>query len=525
VTISPIKDGDGRLIGAATIAHDITQRKQMERDRLLMVAIVNASDDAILSKTLDGIIITWNRAAERMFGYTADEIIGKPKTVLFPPDRLQEEEVILHRVRLGILTDHFETVRLHKNGTPLDVSVTITPIKDGDGQIIGASTIARDISGRKRAEQALRESETRLQQAQHIAHIGSWEHDLATGRILWSEEMFRLYRFDPAEGMPTFDRVLSRFHPDDWVMMQPIIAAATASGERFEYDMRLRFEDGTLTWGHMIGTVERDEVGRAVRRFGTFMDITERKQMEQVLQQQSQELARSNADLEQFAYVASHDLQEPLRMIGSYLGLLDSEYKDRLGAEAHEYIAFAVDGAVRMQALVKDLLDYARIGAKPLMMEPTLLDPLLREVLTDLQLLIVETDAVITCDPLPTVSADASQLCLVLQNLIGNAIKFRGAEAPRVHLSAIAVDGEWRLSVQDNGIGMKAEHAERIFVIFQRLHTRTKYAGTGIGLSTCKRVIERHGGRIWVESEPGKGSTFCFTLPQVPAIVPMAQAA
>jgi signal transduction histidine kinase len=238
---------------------------------------------------------------------------------------------------------------------------------------------------------------------------------------------------------------------------------------------------------------------------------------EAILKRQSEELARSNTDLEQFAYVASHDLQEPLRMIASYLELLEMEYKDRLDAEAREYIAYAVDGAVRMKALINDLLDYSRIGTQAKPMEPTPVDALLREVLTDLQLRLAETGAVVASDPLPTVFGDGSQLRLVLQNLIGNAIKFRGEEAVRVHLSVTAVDGEWRFSVADNGIGIKTKHAERIFVIFQRLHNRSKYSGTGIGLATCKRVIERHGGRIWVESELGKGSTFFFTLPLAPA--------
>jgi PAS domain S-box-containing protein len=235
---------------------------------------------------------------------------------------------------------------------------------------------------------------------------------------------------------------------------------------------------------------------------------------EEILQRQSQELARSNTELEQFAYVASHDLQEPLRMIASYLELLDLEYGEHLNQEGREYVAYAVEGAVRMKCLINDLLTYSRVGTQGKPMQPTDVGHILEEVLADLQILVAETGAVINAGPLPVVMADATQLRLALQNLIGNAIKFRGTESPQVTISAEIAEGQWRFMVRDNGIGINPKHAERIFVIFQRLHNREKYPGTGIGLAVCKRVVERHGGRIWVESEPGKGAAFFFTLPQ-----------
>jgi len=225
------------------------------------------------------------------------------------------------------------------------------------------------------------------------------------------------------------------------------------------------------------------------------------------------ELARSNRDLEQFAYVASHDLQEPLRMVATYTQLLAERYQGRLDENADKYIHYAVDGALRMQKLVQDLLAFSRVGRQGLDLQSTDSDAVLQLALTNLQAAIQESGAVIEHIQLPVVIADSSQLAQVFQNLIGNAIKFRGSEPLRIRVSAEAKGKEWVFSVGDNGIGIAAEHADSVFVLFRRLHTRTEYPGNGIGLSICKKIVERHGGRIWVESEPGHGSTFRFTLP------------
>ena len=244
-------------------------------------------------------------------------------------------------------------------------------------------------------------------------------------------------------------------------------------------------------------------------------DITERKQVQKALEHHAAELERSNAELEQFAYVASHDLQEPLRMITSYSQLLERRYKDKLDGDALEFIDYVVDGAKRMQELINDLLAFSRVGTRGREFEPIDMEAVYNRVLGNLQVAVEEQRAEISHDPLPKVMADGLQLVQLLQNLIGNAIKFHADAPPKVHVSAEIQDQEALFCVRDEGIGFEPQYAERIFQVFQRLHGKRSYPGTGIGLAICKKIVERHGGRIWVETQPGKGSKFYFTLPLV----------
>jgi signal transduction histidine kinase len=246
---------------------------------------------------------------------------------------------------------------------------------------------------------------------------------------------------------------------------------------------------------------------------GSVRRAVREKELREENRQAQEDLARSNRDLEQFAYVASHDLQEPLRMVATYTQLLAERYRGKLDADADKYIHYAVDGALRMQKLVQDLLTFSRVGRQHVALQSTDCNIVLQTALLNLEAAIREGHAVVEHGQLPVVMADSSQLAQVFQNLIGNAVKFHGAESPLVRVNAEAQAKEWVFSVADNGIGIAPEQAENVFIIFRRLHTRAEYPGNGIGLSICKKIIEQHGGRIWFESEPGHGSSFRFTLP------------
>ena len=266
-----------------------------------------------------------------------------------------------------------------------------------------------------------------------------------------------------------------------------------------------------------------DEIGILAKNFNSMaakLEALEKENrevnnsLEKKVRLRTGEMESKNKELEQFAYVASHDLQEPLRMVASYLQLLQQRYGGKLDADAHEFIGFAIDGAKRMQALIDDLLTYSRVGSRAKPLEPTNCMAVMDSVLHSLRMAITESGTQIQCEALPVVMGDAGQLMQLFQNLIGNALKFRGNQTPCIQVRAEREDGFWRFEVQDNGIGIAPEYFDRIFVMFQRLHSRSKNPGTGIGLAICKKIVERHGGRIWVESEPGKGTIFKFTLPQ-----------
>ena len=289
-------------------------------------------------------------------------------------------------------------------------------------------------------------------------------------------------------------------------------AVKMLKGERsLGYEFRILTKRAVVKW--VTETVAPISFQRKRATLGNIIDITERKRAEEELKQMLEQIRHSNAELEQFAYVVSHDLQEPLRMVASYTQLLARRYRDKLDADANDFIAYAVDGAERMRVLLNDLLDYSRVGTRGKPFKPTDYEEVLHQAIANLKVAIEESRAVVTHDYLPTLIADEGQLVQLFQNLIGNAIKFCNQEPPRVHVSSETRANTWVFSIRDNGIGIDPQHAQRIFEMFKRLHTREEYPGTGMGLAICKKIVERHGGHIWVHSQPGEGSTFYFTIP------------
>jgi PAS domain S-box-containing protein len=680
--ISPMRDSRGVIIGASKIARDVTEAKRGERAALLLSAIVESSDDAIISKDLDGIITSWNKSAERLFGYSAEEAVGKPVTILIPEDRQAEEPNILARIRRGERLEHFETIRRRKDGALLNISLTISPIKDAQGRTIGASKIARDITEQKRNEVAfqalnrqltqelsamlrMQQLSTRLVRAgdfqellgeiieagmeitaadmghiqlvdagtlKVVAHRGFdtrfldffdnvhngeaacgtalsrgervivenvsespifgpaqraellaagaaavqstplisragrvlgifsthyrepgkpgdreirvldvlarqaadvIERYRAHAELLASESRFRQL----ADSMPQIvwtarpDGYIDYFnerwyefsgfprdifgdqswegilHPEDLQACRDSYDASIVSGN--PYTTECRFWDRHADhwrWFMIRALPVRDEAGAIVKWFGTSTDIDANKIVEE-------ELRRANSDLEQFAFSASHDLQEPLRNVKIYSELLSLRYGHKLDGQAVEFCNFVRQGASRMELLVRDLLAYTQVTKLDSPVEETDANESFEETLANLKLTIAESGATITREPLPRLRVHSVHLKQLFQNLISNAIKYRSPErAPIVHISASRQDGYWVFAVRDNGIGIDPQYKERIFGLFKRLHTGDQYSGTGIGLAICQRIVERYRGRIWVESEPGKGATFIFTV-------------
>ncbi len=372
--------------------------------------------------------------------------------------------------------------------------------------------IARLIESFFIQEKVLREEKKRAQQYLDIAKVIILVLDRAGRVVLINREGCNLlgYKEEEIIGKDWFDCFLPPLLRDKTKdVFRHLIVGDVAHFIDWENPIVTRTgEERIIRWRN---TVVRGELGEILGTLSSGEDITERKRAEAALQERTEELKRSNRELEHFAYIASHDLQEPLRMVGSYVSLLARRYRGKLDGDADEFINYAVDGVTRMQRLINDLLTYSRIGTRGKPLQPTDSEMVLRRVLMNLKISIEEKRASVTYDRLPVVIADERQLEQLLQNLISNAIKFSDSE-PKVHVGVRAQDGYWVFAVKDNGIGIEPQFSDKVFQIFQRGVSRDKYPGTGIGLAVCKRIVERHGGKIWFESEPGKGTTFFFTL-------------
>jgi PAS domain S-box-containing protein len=390
---------------------------------------------------------------------------------------------------------------------------------DPDGVYPGAKRtsqgVAHDITNRKLAEKALQESRQCFRSIVETIQDVFWIMDVDLRKTVYVSPAYeRIWGRSVEEAYANPRAFVDAIHPDD---REGVLAVfkLQQKGVPYEHEYRLIQPGGSIVWIWSRAFPIRDESGKVVLYTGVAQDITQRKQLELGLRIHCEKLARSNEELERFAYVAAHDLQEPLRMIASFTHLLSERYSGRLDETADRYINFAVDGAKRMQQSIADLLSYSRVNSKELKLSSVDCQAAVQEAVRSLQAAIEATNASVDWDPLPVLSVDQRQFTQLFQNLLGNGIKFtKKQQAPRIHISAEDSGAEWLFSVQDNGIGIEPRHAERVFQVFQRLHTKEEFPGTGIGLALCKTVVERHGGRIWMESEPGVGSTFRFTVPK-----------
>ncbi|HYF29603.1 MAG TPA: ATP-binding protein [Chitinophagaceae bacterium] len=356
----------------------------------------------------------------------------------------------------------------------------------------------------------LKAGDERLNEAQHIAKLGSWEWDIKRNKVFWSDEMFNIFEVKGMGFVPSFEAAIAFIHPDDIESANNVIAQSLQSTHPFSLEKRIITNKGQKLLFAQGKPIVNDR-GEVVKLVGIIQDITLRKKAEAELELKNKELEQKNKEMEQFAYVASHDLQEPLRTTSSFVELLHRQYKSKLDDKADKYLTYIKQSTERMKVLIHDLLDYSRIGRKQQITEVNC-NQIMEEIQADLGMVIQESNATIKTGKLPVMSGYRTEIKQLFQNLVVNAIKFRKKEvAPVVEITASDKEAYWEFHVKDNGIGIEQQHSERIFVIFQRLHTRAEYDGSGIGLAHCKKIAELHGGKIWIDSIPGNGSTFNFT--------------
>lgn len=451
-----------------------------------------------ITLTPDLLIREANLGASKLLGTDRTKLINKPLSTFVSPKC--HELLYLHFTRAGSEGKQQHAFKIRRDGDSEPWAQFETNRSEDPKN--GFRTIMTDVTERKRAEEALRKSEERFRalatSSDNIIYIMSPD---------WKEVRHIEYRdFIPDETSRSDLWIERSIHPDDRPSVLSAVNKAVREKTVFELEHRTKRPDGTWIWVRSKAVPILDDDGKVVEWFGTAEDISDRKRLEE-------EIKRSNAELQQFASTASHDLQEPLRMVSSYLTLLEKKNRGRLDERSLEYLDHAVDGATRMQEMIRDLLSYSRIGTSADKLGPVPMEEPLGMAMKNLSMEIREKRAQVTHGALPTINADLNQMVQLFQNLIGNGIKYHGPEPPMVHVDAVQQGRNWLFSVRDNGIGIPKEQTGRLFQMFVRLHTREEYNGTGIGLALAKRIVERHGGHIWVESEVGHGSTFFFELP------------
>jgi len=488
---------------------------QASHERLM--GIIGSATDAIITVDGDQRITLFNAAAERMFRCHAAEALGQPLN-RFIPQRFRE----IHRQHIRVFGEtgvstramgsHLPLAALRSDGIEFPVEATISQSVVGGQRLFTA--IVRDISERVRAEDARRESEGRLRAIVETAVDGIITID-EQGRVTsFNPAAVKLFGYAPEEVLGKNVNLLmpSPYHDEHDGYLSNHLITGVKKIIGIGREVTGRRKDGTVF--PMDLSVSETILGSRRIFTGIVRDISQRKAAEENMARQAEELARSNVELERFAYVASHDLQEPMRTVRSFAQLLQRRYGPTLTGDAQEYLRFLTDGVQRMHTLINDLLAYSRVHSQGAAFSPVDSNDVFARVLANLQASIRSHQGEVTVEKLPLVIADSTQLGQVFQNLLANALKFQGPQPPRIHVSAGETPNEWVFTVKDNGIGISPEYFERIFIIFQRLHTIEEYGGTGIGLAICKKIVERHSGRIWVNSELGKGSSFSFSIPK-----------
>lgn len=520
----PIKDKNGNVIAINVMVVETTEQKKAEKEK-----IKNEERFKIIGEILpygiwlcdnEGKTLYTSASFLDLLNMTMEEAKGFGWT-----KRLVAEDVEpmmkkwLHCLKTGEDWDHIHRIK-DRSGNIRSVLSRGRPMRDDDGKIYSWAGINLDITERVEAEEQIKQSKEALELSQEklkIAldngNIGIWEWDLVTGKVKWDERMERMFGLEPGTFGSTHEGFENYVHEEDLLHIEATIREALTEGKSFEAVYRTKPRGGKSNYISSKALITRDNDNKPVSVSGVCFDVTDMKEgAERSLIALNEALLRSNNDLQQFAYVASHDLQEPLRMITSFTQLLQKQYQDKLDQKANEYINFAVEGSKRMYEMINGLLAFSRVQTKGSDFRIINLEAVVQKVRDNLMLLVKETGAEIVHGRLPKITGDENQLIQLLQNLIENGIKFC-RKKPVIRITGKAKEGKHIITVHDNGIGIEPQYFDRVFRIFQRLHSGDVYKGTGIGLAISRRIVERHGGEIWVESVPGKGSSFSFSIP------------
>jgi PAS domain S-box-containing protein len=492
-----------------------------------LAAIVDSANDAVISKTLEGIITSWNPAAERIFGYAADEMVGQSILKLIPPERIHEEREILEKLKRGESVEHYETVRMRKSGARVEISVTVSPVRDSSGRIVGASKIARDITERKLARKQLDASLKEIGELKAALD----EHAIVAitdprGQITYVNEKFcAISKYSRAELIGQDHRIInSHHHPREFMRD---LWATIGQGMVWKGEIKNQAKDGSFYWVDTTIVPFLNADGKPYQYVAIRADITGRKLAEEELNRLNQELARrvrertaelesSNHELEAFCYSVSHDLRAPLRHIDGFAELLRESAGSGLSDKSRRYLDQITSSAKQMGRLIDDLLHFSRTGRAEIRRSPLNLLPLVDGVVRDLKTETAGRDIQWKLGSLPVVQADAAMLRQALVNLLSNAVKYtRPRERAEIQVGCLSGEpGELVIFVRDNGVGFDMEYVDKLFGVFQRLHSDEEFEGTGIGLANVRRIIARHGGRVWAEGKVGEGATFFISLPQ-----------
>jgi PAS domain S-box-containing protein len=657
-TASIYKDVNGEVLGVFAAARNITKRKLAEEKAKQLADIVQSSEDAIISKTLDGKIISWNFGAEKIYGYNETEVLGKPISILIPSERIEEAGRITDKILKGEHLEHFESVRLRKDGKKIQMSLTFSGIKNSDGEIVAISVIGRDITeyklaaakvkereeflfliieniphmifikeakdlkfvrfnkageellglkrdhligktdfdifpkdqatfftGRdrvvlaggtmldineepinvkgenrilhtkkipinditgtpafllgisediteqKNAEEQIKLSEKRLQEAQRIAHVGSWELNLTTNKLEWSDEIYRIFEIDRNKFEASYDGFLNLIHPDDRNMVNEAYSNSLKDKTQYDIIHRLKFEDGKIKFVHEHCETFYDNDGNALRSLGTVQDITKSKLIEEEIKTLNEELEKrveertgqlmaANKELEAFSYSVSHDLRAPLRAIDGFSRILQEDYADKIDEEGKRVCSVISENAQKMGKLIDDLLSFSRISRSDMRVSFINMTNLVNHIYQELTDLQTREKIDFRVDELEDTAADPTLIKQVWLNLISNAIKYSSKnEQITISVSSIISNNKIVYSIKDNGAGFNMKYIQKLFGVFQRLHSSKEFEGTGVGLAIVKRIIYRHGGDVWAEGEINKGATFYFSLPVVNSVL------